>query len=175
MILTELDGISELLDGDMEVVTKIFHQHNASSIETSSDAANNEHASLDHSATGPIGTSFSTGTPARVAATIARAPSDQGIESLCARARSTRGRDPPASRQALATANSMNQVGKALRTAKGIQSGVISVNSNSSVHREAPFGGYKMSGVGRELGMAAIELYTETDRKSIRLNSSHRT
>jgi aldehyde dehydrogenase (NAD+)/betaine-aldehyde dehydrogenase len=53
-------------------------------------------------------------------------------------------------------------IGKALRTAKGIQSGNLSVNSNSSVHIEAPFGGYKMSGIGRELGMAAIDLYTET-------------
>jgi acyl-CoA reductase-like NAD-dependent aldehyde dehydrogenase len=38
---------------------------------------------------------------------------------------------------------------------------VISVNSNSSVHTEAPFGGYKMSGIGRELGMSALDLYTE--------------
>jgi betaine-aldehyde dehydrogenase len=53
-------------------------------------------------------------------------------------------------------------IGKALRTAKGLQAGVISVNSNSSVHTEAPFGGYKMSGIGRELGMAALDLYTET-------------
>ena len=53
-------------------------------------------------------------------------------------------------------------IGKALRTAKGLQAGVISVNSNSSVHTEAPFGGYKMSGIGRELGMGALELYTET-------------
>jgi len=53
-------------------------------------------------------------------------------------------------------------IGKALRTAKGVQAGVLSVNSNSSVHTEAPFGGYKMSGVGRELGMSAIDLYTET-------------
>jgi betaine-aldehyde dehydrogenase len=53
-------------------------------------------------------------------------------------------------------------IGKALRTARGLQSGVISVNSNSSVHPEAPFGGYKMSGIGRELGMAALDLYTET-------------
>jgi betaine-aldehyde dehydrogenase len=52
-------------------------------------------------------------------------------------------------------------IGKALRTAKGIQSGVLSINTNSSVHTEAPFGGYKMSGIGRELGMAAIDLYTE--------------
>ena len=53
-------------------------------------------------------------------------------------------------------------IGRALRTAKGVQAGVLSVNSNSSVHTEAPFGGYKMSGIGRELGMHAIELYTET-------------
>jgi len=53
-------------------------------------------------------------------------------------------------------------VGKALRAAKALQSGVISVNSNGSVHVEAPFGGYKMSGIGRELGMAALDLYTET-------------
>ncbi len=53
-------------------------------------------------------------------------------------------------------------IGRALRTAKGVQAGVLSVNSNSSVHTEAPFGGYKMSGIGRELGMHAVELYTET-------------
>ncbi len=52
-------------------------------------------------------------------------------------------------------------IGRALRTAKGVEAGVLSVNSNNSVHIEAPFGGYKMSGIGRELGMHAIELYTE--------------
>ena len=52
-------------------------------------------------------------------------------------------------------------IGKALRSAKALQSGVISINSNSSVHTEAPFGGYKMSGIGRELGMSALDLYTE--------------
>ncbi|MGD0247626.1 MAG: aldehyde dehydrogenase family protein [Candidatus Limnocylindrales bacterium] len=52
-------------------------------------------------------------------------------------------------------------IAKAIRTAKGIQSGVISVNCNSSVHTEAPFGGYKMSGVGRENGMHAFEQYTQ--------------
>jgi acyl-CoA reductase-like NAD-dependent aldehyde dehydrogenase len=53
-------------------------------------------------------------------------------------------------------------IGRALRTAKGIQAGNLSVNSNASVHTEAPFGGYKQSGIGRELGMSALELYTET-------------
>jgi acyl-CoA reductase-like NAD-dependent aldehyde dehydrogenase len=52
-------------------------------------------------------------------------------------------------------------ISKAIRVAKGIQAGVLSVNSNSSVHTEAPFGGYRMSGIGRELGMHALELYTE--------------
>ena len=45
-------------------------------------------------------------------------------------------------------------IGRALRVAKGIRSGVVSVNCNSSVHTEAPFGGMKQSGLGRELGMA---------------------
>jgi acyl-CoA reductase-like NAD-dependent aldehyde dehydrogenase len=52
-------------------------------------------------------------------------------------------------------------IGRAIRVAKGLESGVISINSNSSVHTEAPFGGYKMSGTGRELGMHALDLYTE--------------
>jgi betaine-aldehyde dehydrogenase len=52
-------------------------------------------------------------------------------------------------------------IAKAIRTARGVQSGVISVNCNSSVHAEAPFGGYKMSGTGRENGMHAFESYTQ--------------
>ena len=53
-------------------------------------------------------------------------------------------------------------VGRALRVARAVKSGNLSVNSSHSVHLEAPFGGYKTSGVGRELGMKAMELYTET-------------
>jgi betaine-aldehyde dehydrogenase len=52
-------------------------------------------------------------------------------------------------------------IAKAIRAARGVRSGVISVNCNSSVHVEAPFGGYKMSGVGRENGMHAYEAYTQ--------------
>ncbi|HEY3249166.1 MAG TPA: aldehyde dehydrogenase family protein [bacterium] len=52
-------------------------------------------------------------------------------------------------------------VGRALRMARAIRSGVVSINTNHSVHQEAPFGGMKMSGFGRELGMHALELYTE--------------
>src|SRR5205085_256433 len=50
---------------------------------------------------------------------------------------------------------------RAIRVAKRIESGVLSINSNSSVHVEAPFGGFKQSGIGHDLGMAALEGYTE--------------
>src|SRR6266705_2134442 len=52
-------------------------------------------------------------------------------------------------------------LGRAIRVAKGVRAGVLSVNSNHSVHTEAPFGGYKRSGIGREMGMSAVQLYTE--------------
>ncbi len=52
-------------------------------------------------------------------------------------------------------------LGRALRVARRIRTGVISVNSNSSVHVQAPFGGYKQSGIGRELGMHGLQLYSE--------------
>ncbi len=52
-------------------------------------------------------------------------------------------------------------LGRAIRVAKGVRAGVLSVNSNHSVHTEAPFGGYKKSGFGREMGMHAVQLYTE--------------
>jgi acyl-CoA reductase-like NAD-dependent aldehyde dehydrogenase len=50
---------------------------------------------------------------------------------------------------------------KAMRTARAIESGVISINSNTSVRVATPFGGFKQSGVGRELGPDALEHYTE--------------
>jgi acyl-CoA reductase-like NAD-dependent aldehyde dehydrogenase len=52
-------------------------------------------------------------------------------------------------------------VGRAIRVAKGMRTGVIGVNSPSSVFTEAPFGGFKRSGIGREMGMHAVQLYTE--------------
>ncbi len=54
-----------------------------------------------------------------------------------------------------------NDLNRALRVARAVESGVLSVNSHSSVHVEAPFGGFKQSGLGRDLGMAALEGYTE--------------
>ena len=52
-------------------------------------------------------------------------------------------------------------IGRALRVAKAVETGMISINSSSSVHIEAPFGGVKQSGIGREQGMAALEHYSE--------------
>jgi acyl-CoA reductase-like NAD-dependent aldehyde dehydrogenase len=50
---------------------------------------------------------------------------------------------------------------KALRVARAVETGVLSINSNSSVRVSTPFGGFKQSGTGRELGPHALEHYTE--------------
>jgi len=52
-------------------------------------------------------------------------------------------------------------IGRALRVVRALETGMISVNSSSSVHIEAPFGGVKQSGFGREQGMAALQYYSE--------------
>jgi acyl-CoA reductase-like NAD-dependent aldehyde dehydrogenase len=53
-------------------------------------------------------------------------------------------------------------VGRALRVARAVESGALSVNSNSSVRYWTPFGGFKQSGLGRELGPDALAAFTET-------------
>jgi acyl-CoA reductase-like NAD-dependent aldehyde dehydrogenase len=53
-------------------------------------------------------------------------------------------------------------VGRALRVARGVQAGNLSVNSHSSVRYWTPFGGFKQSGFGRELGPDALAAFTET-------------
>jgi len=50
---------------------------------------------------------------------------------------------------------------KALRVARAVETGVLSINSNSSVRVATPFGGFKQSGYGRELGPHAVDHYTE--------------
>jgi acyl-CoA reductase-like NAD-dependent aldehyde dehydrogenase len=54
-----------------------------------------------------------------------------------------------------------NNSSKALRVARAVESGNLSVNSNSSVRYWTPFGGYKQSGLGRELGPDALDAFTE--------------
>jgi acyl-CoA reductase-like NAD-dependent aldehyde dehydrogenase len=53
-------------------------------------------------------------------------------------------------------------IGRALRVARAVESGNLSVNSHSSVRYWTPFGGFKRSGLGRELGPDAPEAFTET-------------
>jgi acyl-CoA reductase-like NAD-dependent aldehyde dehydrogenase len=52
-------------------------------------------------------------------------------------------------------------IGRALRVARALETGTLSVNSNTSVRVATPFGGFKQSGVGRELGPHALDHYTE--------------
>jgi len=52
-------------------------------------------------------------------------------------------------------------VGRAFRVSRALETGTISVNSNSSVRYWTPFGGFKRSGIGRELGPDALEAFTE--------------
>ncbi|MFL6098352.1 MAG: aldehyde dehydrogenase family protein [Actinomycetales bacterium] len=52
-------------------------------------------------------------------------------------------------------------VGRALRVARGVETGALSVNSNSSVRYSTPFGGFKQSGLGRELGPDALDAFTD--------------
>jgi acyl-CoA reductase-like NAD-dependent aldehyde dehydrogenase len=52
-------------------------------------------------------------------------------------------------------------IGRALRVARAVEAGMLSINTSSSVHIEAPFGGMKASGIGREQGMAALDHYGE--------------
>jgi betaine-aldehyde dehydrogenase len=54
-----------------------------------------------------------------------------------------------------------NNAGRAMRVARALESGTISINSNTSVRVTTPFGGFKQSGIGRELGPHALEHYTE--------------
>jgi acyl-CoA reductase-like NAD-dependent aldehyde dehydrogenase len=53
-------------------------------------------------------------------------------------------------------------IGRALRVARGVEAGNLSVNSHSSVRYWTPFGGFKQSGLGRELGPDAALAFTET-------------
>ncbi|GAA3241078.1 hypothetical protein GCM10020256_63690 [Streptomyces thermocoprophilus] len=53
-------------------------------------------------------------------------------------------------------------VGRALRVAQAVRAGNLSVNSHSSVRYWTPFGGFKQSGLGRELGPDALTAFTET-------------
>src|SRR5207237_9736008 len=54
-----------------------------------------------------------------------------------------------------------NNAARAMRVARALETGTISINSNTSVRVTTPFGGFKQSGIGRELGPNALDHYTE--------------
>ncbi len=60
-------------------------------------------------------------------------------------------------------------IGRAMRVSRGIEAGNLSVNSHSSVRYSTPFGGFKRSGLGRELGPDALDAFTET--KNVFINT----
>ncbi len=70
-------------------------------------------------------------------------------------------RDVNASPYGLSGSIWTTNLNRALRVSRAVQSGVLSVNCHNSVHVEAPFGGFKHSGLGRDLGLAALEGFTE--------------
>jgi acyl-CoA reductase-like NAD-dependent aldehyde dehydrogenase len=61
----------------------------------------------------------------------------------------------------LAAAVWTRDIGKALATARAIRAGIVWINDSQPAPTEAPWGGYKSSGVGRELGSHGIEDYLE--------------
>jgi acyl-CoA reductase-like NAD-dependent aldehyde dehydrogenase len=63
-----------------------------------------------------------------------------------------------------------SNAGRALRVARALETGTLSINSNTSVRVQTPFGGFKQSGIGRELGPHALDHYTEL--KNVFLSTS---
>jgi acyl-CoA reductase-like NAD-dependent aldehyde dehydrogenase len=63
-----------------------------------------------------------------------------------------------------------NNIARALRVARAVEVGVLSINTNSSVRFWTPFGGFKRSGLGRELGPDALDAFTEV--KNVFINTA---
>jgi len=72
----------------------------------------------------------------------------------------------------LAAAVHTTNLNTAIRVANSIRAGTVWVNSYNILHHQVPFGGYKESGIGRELGEAALANYTQTKSVSIRLGDA---
>ena len=84
---------------------------------------------------------------------VAVMPFDDEADAVAAGQRHRRTASPARSGPATSAA--------ALRVARGVEAGNLSVNSHSSVRYWTPFGGFKQSGLGRELGPDALDAFTE--------------
>ncbi len=72
----------------------------------------------------------------------------------------------------LAAAVHTSNLNTALEVANALKAGTVWVNSYNTLHWQLPFGGFKESGIGRELGEAALDNYTQTKTVSIRLGDA---
>jgi len=72
----------------------------------------------------------------------------------------------------LAAAIHTSNLNTAIKVSNEIRAGTVWVNSYNVLHHQVPFGGYKESGIGRELGEAALANYTQTKSVSIRLGDA---
>jgi len=72
----------------------------------------------------------------------------------------------------LAAAVHTTNLNTAIEVSNAIRAGTVWINQYNMLHHQLPFGGYKESGTGRELGEAALENYLETKTVSIRLGGA---
>ena len=72
----------------------------------------------------------------------------------------------------LAAAVHTKNINTAIRVSNALRAGTVWVNNYNLLHHQLPFGGYKESGIGRELGEAALANYTQTKTVNIRLGGA---
>jgi aldehyde dehydrogenase (NAD+) len=72
----------------------------------------------------------------------------------------------------LAAAIHTTNLNTAIEVSNALRAGTVWVNTYNTLHHQLPFGGYKESGIGRELGEQALENYTQTKTVSIRLGGA---
>ena len=72
----------------------------------------------------------------------------------------------------LAAAVHTSNINTAIKVSNALRAGTVWVNQYNMLHHQMPFGGYKESGIGRELGEAALANYTQTKTVSIRLGGA---
>jgi aldehyde dehydrogenase (NAD+) len=72
----------------------------------------------------------------------------------------------------LAAAVHTTNINTAINVSNALRAGTVWVNNYNLLHHQLPFGGYKESGIGRELGEAALANYTQTKTVNIRLGGA---